>query len=116
MAGQSFIDDDIREQLSRNEKLVETFLEHGADLDEERPVDFFFYTESPEAARALADDLEANGFDEAAVLPEPTDGKWGVQAIKKASVNGVTDAAFVEKLVRIAANHLAEFDGWGAAV
>lgn len=116
MAGQSFIEEELAAQLARNEQLIATFQKHGGDLDEPRPVDFFFYAESQDAARSLAGDLEGLEFDEVAVLPEPFDGKWGVQAIWNASVNQVTDTAFVERLVRKAAAHLAEFDGWGAPV
>jgi regulator of RNase E activity RraB len=116
MSAESFIDDDLAAQIARNEKLLEVFREQGADLGEERPIDFFFYTGDHESAEALANDLWVLGFSEVIVGSEARDGKWSVTGVFQASVERITDKAFVESLVRVAAKYLAEFDGWGAPV
>jgi regulator of RNase E activity RraB len=116
MSAESFIDDDLASQQLRNEKLLEVFREHGADLGEERPIDFFFYTADHESAESLATDLWTLGFVEVNVGTEPWNGQWSVTGVLQASVATITDKAFVERLVRLAAKYLAEFDGWGAPV
>jgi hypothetical protein len=116
MSAESFIDDDLASQQYRNEKLLEVFREEGADLGEERPIDFFFYTADRESAEALAGDLWALGFAEVNVGTEPWNGQWSVTGVFLASVATVTNKDFVERLVRLAAKYLAEFDGWGAPV
>lgn len=116
MSAESFIDDDLAEQIGRNEKLVDVFRDQGADLGEERPIDFFFYAADHESAEALANDLWALGFAEVNVGSEPRNGQWSVTGVLQASVATITDKAFVERLVRLAAKYLAEFDGWGAPV
>jgi regulator of RNase E activity RraB len=113
---ESFIHDELAEQLARNEQIVQTIERHGADLDEERPIDFFFYTTTHADALSLAADLEATGFETAYVPEEDNEGKWAVQAIRNDSVVNVTQPTFVEQIVRLAAKYLAEFDGWGTEV
>jgi len=116
MPAKSFIEDEVMAQRARNEKLVETIVRHGGELEEERPIDFFFYAENRVDAEALAEDLELIGFDSTHVPDDPIEGKWSVQAVRMATVLEVTDDAFVERIVRTAAKYLAEFDGWGAPV
>src|SRR5258706_14776728 len=116
MSAESFIDDDLASQLFRNEKLLDVFREEGADLGEDRPIDFFFYTADRESAESLATDLWALGFAEVNVGSEARNGQWSVIGVFLASVATVTDKAFVESLRRLAAKYLAEFDGWGAPV
>lgn len=113
---ESFINDELLQQLARNEKLVETMLEHGADLDEPRPIDFFFFASTAADAKSLAGDLQALGFESAYIAEEEIEGKWAVQVVRNDTVADVTKEAFVEQLVRMAAKYLAEFDGWGTAV
>ncbi len=115
MAG-SFIEEELATQAARNVKLVETIEQHGGDLDEIRPIDFFFYTSSESEARALATDLEDAGFDSTHVAVEEIEGKWSVQAIRMDSVTNVTEETFVERIVRMCVKYLAEFDGWGTAI
>ena len=64
----------------------------------------------------LQNDLWALGFSEVNVGSEARNGQWSVIGVFQASVATVTDKAFVENLVRLAAKYLAEFDGWGAPV
>ena len=113
---ESFIQDELTGQLARNEQLVQTIERHGGDLDEERPIDFFFYTNTHADALALAADLEASGFETAYVPDEANEGKWAVQAIRNDTVANITQLPFVEQIVRLAAKYLAEFDGWGTSV
>jgi regulator of RNase E activity RraB len=116
MAAKSFIEDEVATQRARNERLVEAIVRHGGELEEERPIDFFFYAENRSDADALANDLEEIGFDSTHVPDDPVDGKWSVQAVRMATVLEVTDEVFVERIVRLAAKYLAEFDGWGAPI
>jgi hypothetical protein len=111
--GESFLKQELDEQLSRNQKLIETILRHGGKLDEERPIDFFFYCSTEESARDLGLELAASGFVDVNVADEPLDDQWSVTAVKIATIDAVTDPLFVERLVKIASNALAEFDGWG---
>lgn len=112
----SFITSEIAAQELRNRALVAAIEEEGADLRARRQIDFFFYTVERADADALAADLLAAGFTTADVGNEPYEGKWPVQGELNASVEEVTDLAFVERMVRIAAKYLAEFDGWGTAI
>ena len=115
MAG-SFIEEEMAIHAARNAKIVETIAQHGGDLEETRPIDFFFYTATEAEARALATDLEDAGFDRTRIAMEEIEGKWSVQAVRMDSVMAVIDGAFVERVVRICVKYLAEFDGWGVAV
>ena len=116
MSAKSFIEDELAAQRARNEKIVETIVRHGGELEEERPIDFFFYTDNRADAEALAEDLESIGFDSTHVPDDPIDGKWSVQAVRMGTVLEVTDDTFVERIVRLTAKYLAEFDGWGTPV
>jgi hypothetical protein len=115
MSGEAFIETEVAEQLARNEKLVETIVEHGGELDEERPIDFLFYVSTEVAAQSLAADLEDAGFEEVTVAAVP-DEQVAVHAVRRASITAITDERFVRRLVGIAAKQLAEFDGWGTAI
>src|SRR5260370_39853545 len=100
MSAESFIDDDLAGQIVRNEKLLDVFREEGADLGEERPIDFFFYTADRESAEALANDLWALGFAEVNVGREARNGQWSGIGVFQASGATVTGKAFRESLVR----------------
>lgn len=115
MAG-SFIEEELAIQAARNARLIETIEQHGGDLTEVRPIDFFFYASTEQEARSLASDLEDAGFDSTHVSIEEIEGKWSVQAIRMDSVEAITDDAFVERIVRLCVKYLAEFDGWGTAI
>jgi regulator of RNase E activity RraB len=112
----SFIDSEVAAQELRNRELIAAIESEGADLQAKRQIDFFFYTIERADADALAADLLAAGFSAAQVGDEPYEGKWPVQGELNASVNEITDLAFVERMVRLAAKYLAEFDGWGTAL
>jgi regulator of RNase E activity RraB len=111
-----FIEDDVDAQLVRNESLLEVIRDHGADLDERRPIDFFFYAGDRAVAVDFAAELKKLGFNEIQVAEEAVDGTWSVQAVKLDSVNTITAPAFVESIVRLAAQYLVEFDGWGTSI
>lgn len=113
---ESFIEKELQEQRARNERIVATLERHGADVDEPRSIDFFFLANSREDAEALARDLEQMGFELTHVSNDEVDGKWPLQAIRTDTVTAVTEDRFVERLVRLTAKYLAEFDGWGTAV
>jgi hypothetical protein len=115
MAG-SFIEEELAVQLARNDQLVRVIEREGADLAEPRPIDFFFYPSTRADAVALAGDLASLGFTTTHIADEEQDGQWSVQVARTDSVTAVTEEAFVEQLVRVAAKYLAEFDGWGTAV
>ena len=115
MSGESFIESEIAAQLVRNGRLLEIIEQHGASLNDLRPIDFFFYTTSAEDGVALSNDLAAQGF-QVRGTSEASDGKWSVQATREMSVQAATSEQFVEQLIRQAAKYLAEFDGWGTPI
>lgn len=110
------IENEIAVHIARNEKLVELIEEHGASLDEDRAIDFFFYVNDRADAEGLAQDLSAADFRSVEVLPEQVGDKWSVHAERFASVLDITAADFVESLVQVTMRHRAEFDGWGSAL
>lgn len=110
------VETEIAVHTARNEKLIELIEEHGASLDEDRAIDFFFYVDDRADAEALAKDLIAADFRSVEVLPEQVGEKWSVHAERFASVADITAADFVESLVQVTMRHRAEFDGWGTAL
>jgi len=116
LMGESFIEQEIAAHRARNEKLLEIIERHGADQDATRPIDFFFYTGDQDAASALARDLEVSGFVSVQVSDEPRNDQWCVQAVRMDSVAAITEEAFVERVVSLAAKHLVAFDGWGTPI
>ena len=111
---ENFIRDETEAQLARNVKLVEKIEQLGGNCQKRRTIDFFFYASNEKDAEALAEDLREIGLSNVQVGSRPE--AWAITAEREASVDDVTDAAFVQKLVSAAAKYLAEFDGWGTAV
>jgi hypothetical protein len=116
VVAESFIGEEVATHIARNEKLRALITKQGASLDERRPIDFFFYAEDRPAALNLARDLEIAGFEQAQVGNESLDGKWSIHAVRFDSVTAITSPSFVEQMVKLAAQYLAEFDGWGAPI
>jgi hypothetical protein len=109
------IEGDVAAHVARNEKLSELILSHGASLVESRSIDFFFYAASLSDAQALGADLDAAGFSQITV-GEASQSRWPIAGVYIGSVDQVTQETFVDQLVRLAAKHRAEFDGWGTSI
>jgi hypothetical protein len=109
------IEEDLAAHAARNNELRGVIESHGADLSEIRLIDFFSYASSATDAQQLASDLSSIGFRKVEVADE-ADNQWPVTGVFEGSVEQVTAPDFVERLVRLAANYLAEFDGWGTPI
>jgi hypothetical protein len=102
---------------SRNRGLLESLRTKGADLFEKRPIDLHFWATSNAGARGLAEALGRDGFGQVVVSgPSASVAKWNVDAQLKGSIMEVPAVSFVERYATLAAQHSAEFDGWGTSV
>jgi hypothetical protein len=69
------------------------------------------------AAQGLAEALGMHGFGQVVVsCPSASVARWSVAAQLEGSIMEVTAVSFVERYASLAAEHSAEFDGWGTAV
>ncbi len=110
-------DADLQDKLSKNQHLWEMLAPH-ADSGAEFNLDYFFYTDSKEAAACLAAALNELGY------PAATE-KQGFILRRMWLVKGTTDAMSLTRagvdhwtyqMVEIARKCGAHFDGWGAAL
>lgn len=108
------VPDDVNRHVARNEKLVARIVELGAKVGETRSIDFFFYVPDEHDAGLMAADLRNLGFRNVHVSKSRD--QWAVTGEYEGSVSEITELTFVERLVRLAATYLGEFDGWGTAV
>jgi len=111
---EDLIPEEVSHHVARNEKLVERIVQLGGDLEESRTIDFFFYVPTRDDAELLAGDLRAIAFEN--VNTSPSGNQWAVTGEYSGSVSDITETGFVERLARLAARYLGEFDGWGTAV
>ena len=109
------IQQDIAAHRRRNSTLVQDISERGGDTQRERSIDCFFHTRSEDNAIALSALLHAQGFRDISITHSEDGGDhpWTVQGVLTCTVVAFTAPNCVEKLVRIAAQHDAVFDGWG---
>jgi regulator of RNase E activity RraB len=106
----------IEAHVARNRELKHMIAEKGIDLAEGRSVDLHFWASNEKAASDLALALEAIGYPTTKTSKSSGSDFWNVESQVEASPLAVTDPFFVERLVRLALDHEAEFDGWGTAI
>lgn len=96
-------------------KVVENIIRFGGDLDEERPVDFFFYFPTEYAATQVEVKLINLGFDTNVYQLEQNE-QWSLTANKKMQVS--TERIYEISLwfEQIAEEKEGEYDGWGAPI
>ena len=114
---ESNIQKTIQGHLARNLGLKELIIRKGVDLDVKRTIDLHFWAHGKVAAHDLVVALEIAGY--SVSVSKPSDGDpslWNVESQLNASPLEVTAPFFVERLVRLAADNQAEFDGWGTSI
>lgn len=111
--------DDVEEQQALNRGTWTALQEHGVSAGDPLTVDAFFSCPNEGASVALAADLDSDGWEADAdsrkegFLRRRT--TWSVRATRRfPAVDLPVLDGMVEVLVRLAAEHEAEFDGWGA--
>lgn len=115
----SKIDAIIEGHEARNKALRRLFIEKGANLREPRFIECHFWTWSSEDADGIAKSLVALGFK---ILVQrqatsPSDSSlWNVEAGITQSIELTLRREFTDELVRLAAAHSGEYDGWGTAL
>lgn len=110
----TFIEVHNRRNLEYRDKLIAG----GIWLDDARPVELHFWADEQMGAAMLARSLYQSGFLVLMLAPsEQEDGnvRWSIQIGLKTPIARILSADFTEAMVRLAADHSAEFDGWGAS-
>lgn len=111
---QRFIEVHNRRNLEYRDRLIE----RGIWLDEARPVELHFWADDQMGAALLARALYQSGFLILMLAPsDQEDGtvRWSIQTGLKVPIARVLSPEFTETMVRLAAEHSSEFDGWGAS-
>lgn len=115
--------DDIASSIEghnhRNLALRDDLLQKGIVLDDPRAVELHFWSTAQRDAALLARALYQSGFLILVLAPnEQEDGSvlWNVEAGLKEPISRVISSEFTERMVRLAAEHSSEFDGWGTSV
>ena len=114
---ESQIEQAISDHDARNAELRRGFIERKVDLDEARTVEFHFRAWSKQYAAGLAKALEDRGFlvlskSSSASSSDPS--FWDVEATIKQSIELTLRHEFSDELVRVAAQHCGQYDGWDA--
>jgi hypothetical protein len=101
----------------RNVELLKTVAESGVALEQDRPIDCFFWSATEDGAKSLADELRLLGYRDVAMSP-PNDRTdlWSVQGQTTISPAAITNPVTVRELVEMAARHSSDFDGWGTEI
>jgi regulator of RNase E activity RraB len=103
----------------RNRELLQTLIEKGVPVSEERVIEHHFWAQGQKAAALLASSLYAERFLVLTIAPVPViegENCWNVEASIKQSPVDASTMTFVEKLTRLAANYEAVYDGWGTVI
>jgi hypothetical protein len=98
---------------ARNDALAELIVKKGGNLDERRNVDLHFWAPDEIAAMALAAAMRDFGATNAIYEPAADGSDWNVEAQYQCTVTDLVSQSTVERLVTIAMEHKATFDGWG---
>lgn len=95
--------------------VVDNIVRFGGDLEEERPVDFFFYFPSEYAATQVEIKLINLGFN-TNVKYFDYNSNWLLRAVKTMRVS--TDRIYELSLwlTKVAEEQGGEYDGWGAPI
>jgi hypothetical protein len=110
------IQETIQNHLARNKELKKLLVSKGVDLEVKRTIDLHFWAFGEVAARNLEVALETAGYSVSVAKPSERDSSlWNVESQVSTSPLEVTTPFFIERLVRLAAENQAEFDGWGTS-
>ena len=107
----------IEAHRSRNEALQERFAQHGVSGGDALNAEVHFWAPNQRAAALLARELYSKGY-LVLMLNRVADGegRWNVDAGRKAQLSEMLSTSVTEDLVRTAARFDATYDGWGASV
>jgi regulator of RNase E activity RraB len=116
---ESAIIESIQGHMIRNEALLQAFINKGVDPREPRTIECHFWACASTDAVNLAEALIALGFkilkQQSAMLAKDPN-RWNIEVAIKQSIDITMRREFTEDLVRLAATHSAEYDGWGTSV
>jgi len=111
------VEESVAARQVRNSALVESLQSRGVDVFEKRAIDLQFRAPSSAVAWKLSEMLGSHGFESTVrQAPPGPGGRFDVLAQFNGSIMEVTAVGFVERYVKLAAEHSAEFDGWGTSV
>jgi len=101
--------------FARNDELKKVIAGKGV-RENRRLIDLHFWAMNQGAAENLV--IAPNEAGYPVTMKGKVDGcdSWSVESQIERSPLEVTDKFFVESLVRLAAAHQAEFDGWGTSI
>ena len=113
------LNDEPRRHWERNAELRKSLIAQHVTLTEERPIEVFFRAQTQRDAAILARELYRRGFLVTLLAPASTSdaaGGWTVAARVIAPPEEVLGEKFTERMLQLAAEHDAVYDGWGASV
>jgi hypothetical protein len=110
--------DQVVDHIRRNSVLIRTLEEKSVDIEDRQSIELHFWAEGKEAATGLANELRNEGLNVRYCGPVRSQhpGVWNVEAVIEASIARVIEVNFIIRMIRVAATHSAEFDGWGVSV
>src|SRR5215813_6661528 len=103
----------------RNPELRVKFEQKETNLEESRPVEFYFCARSQRDAAVLGRSLYQLGFLIRQIAPAATDDdpeRWLVEAGARISLHQALGDELAKKLIDLAAAEDATFDGWGTSI
>lgn len=102
----------------RNLELIDVFVDKKVDLKEGRSVELHFWVPNKQDAAFLAKALYERTFLILALTPSEYEGTrgWLVEAGAQKTILEMVSDEFTEEMVRLAADHSAEYGGWGTSV
>jgi hypothetical protein len=106
----------LAKHRDRNAQLRQVLSERAVNFSQERPVDVHFWVWSQRDAAVLARDLFKQGFlvkllSSASSPDDPS--RWTVDAGARVAPERMLGDEFTERMIRLAAEHDAIYDGWG---
>ena len=114
--------DQIARSLSghklRNLELQENLIRKGVVLDDPQAIELHFWSAEQRDATLLGRALYQCGFLILVLAPhEQENGSviWNVEAGIKEPISRIVTPDFTERMVRLAADHSSEYDGWGTS-
>jgi hypothetical protein len=116
---QKSIDQELNGHRERNRALRAKFEERKVDLAEARSIEFQFWAWTQRDAAVLGRALYQMGFllRLLAPAPKPNDPeRWSVEAGAKIPLTQALGDELAEKLIKLASDEDAVFDGWGTSV
>jgi len=116
MVDESKIQALIDGHTARNRELKNLISSKGVALDDRRLIDLHFWAMNERAAENLATALNQAGYPVTVKSKVEGCDQWNVESQIETSPIAVTAQFFVESLVRLAATHESEFDGWGTSI